>query len=496
MNLNPLPERLAMFSGRRTLAVIGPAMLALLATSPALAVDGKTPPPSTCTVELDLPEGTRVLVDGRDYGMKRTLSYDKLPAGKEFASTIELRLDRGAVAERRIKVRAGANLALTLADFVSAADGTATWRNPLAATRAATAAVSPDGKLVATIGAEPYVTEIFDAASGQSLFRLAEHKNNVRSLAFSADARRLVTGGTDNTVLVWDVSTGKRLLKFSPPEHPKWAATGVSNYRLRPIANMGEAIGAGMVDVLDQSLVEPLRARHSHVHSVVYSPDGKQILSAQFDGSVRLWDAQSGQQLRQYCGPTSAYSNDTLPSINTAAFSADGRRVVAADQTGYVRVWDKSSGQRQLQIRADEHAAYSAQFSPDGTRLLTVGLDRVARLWNTKDGKHEHLLFPGAAGSIGAACFAADGSVLTLGSDSTLRTWDAETGNETASVLFAPRFASKSQLVASLADDTVLTKGLFGYQTRNTNSGTVQQKFNSQPVGKALRGAAEPGNTR
>lgn len=442
--------------------------------------DGKTVPASpTCTVTLDLPDGTRVVVDGRDYGTKRTLAFEKLPAGREYTSTIRLTLERGAVAERRVKIRAGANLNLALADFVSATDGLATWRNPLAATRAASAAVSPDGRYVATISGDENVAEIFDAKSGQRLQRLAEHNQRIRSLAFSADGKRLVTSGEDNTVLVWDVASGKRVLKFTPPEHPKWAATSVPTHRFRPFMNLGEALGAGMVDVLDQSFVEPLRARHSHVHSVVFSPDGKQILSAQFDGSVRLWDAATGRETRQYCGPTSMYGNEFLPVINTAAFSADGRRVVAADQTGYVRVWDTSSGQRLLQIRADEHAAYSAQFSPDGKRLLTVGVDRVARLWNAADGKHEHLLYPGVSGSIDSACFAADGNVLTLGADSTLRTWDPETGKEVKNVVLAPRWTAKTLLVASLADDSLLTKGMLGFQTRDAGTGRIARQFHS-----------------
>jgi WD40 repeat protein len=357
-------------------------------------------------------------------------------------------------------------------------------REAFAATWAATATFSPDGKLAAVSTAGESAVEVFDVSSGQRLRRLTEHAKPARGVAFSPDSRRVVTCAEDNTVLVYDVASGKRVLRFTPPEHPKFLAQGSPHYRFRPMRNMGEALGAGLVNVLDQSLVEPLRQRLSHVHCVVYSPDGKRILSGQFDGSVRLWDAASGRQLRQFCGPTQAYSNDVLPAISTAAFSADGRRIVVADHTGYVRIWNTSTGQQLTSFRADGQDAKSAQFSPDGKDVLTLGADRVARVWDAASGKHLHLLFPGESGALSAACFASDGRVLSLGADSTLRTWDAASGKETTNVALAPRFTSKSLLAVNLAGDTVLNSGWRGLQTRDVATGRVVRVLSSAESGE------------
>src|SRR5688572_4402096 len=76
----------------------------------ALGVAPEFPKTSAdCTVELDLPEGTRVVVDGKDYDQRRTLTFQNLSPGREYTSIIELKLERGALAQRKVKIRAGSS---------------------------------------------------------------------------------------------------------------------------------------------------------------------------------------------------------------------------------------------------------------------------------------------------------------------------------------------------------------------------------------------------
>jgi hypothetical protein len=431
--------------------------------------------PRSAVLEIELPEGASLLVDGRDFGSAPKLTFNKLNAKTQYKSALRVKLADGMLVQRRVEFQAGDQLAWTWDEFLEG-DGVVSW-HPLLATRSAKAAISHDGRRV-LLPADNKSAALFDAASGEMLRRYQAHKKQLRGVAFSPDGRRVATCGEDNVIQIFDVDGEKPLRRIVPPEHPKWASTPAPGRRpLRPFANLGDAIGAGIGDALDQALVEPLRRRYSHVLSVVFSPAGRTLLSSQFDGSVRLWDVKTGRQLRQFCGPRAAYSNDSLPVISSAAFSQDGRFVVAADEQGWVRVWRTSNGRRTLRIRADKSRAVSAQFSSDGRYLLTLGADKVARIWDAESGKHLHLMYPGKSEGIRVACFASDGQVMTLGEDTAVRFWDAETGEETRSLGVGPSFVSKELLIADPTGDALLTDGLLGYQTRSIKSGFLLHVF-------------------
>lgn len=458
------PPRLLLFASLWLFASNDPATIAAVG-------DGE--PPAACIVRLDLPDETKVTVDGRDYGTSRELVFKQLNQGRTYQSKLQAATLDGGIGELRINLRAGVEMKLTLDDFKDETNALAAWRHPATATRASTAAFSPDGKYVAVAASDHKQVLLFDASSGKQIRRLPGHEQRVRGVAFSPNGRLLATCGEDNSIRVWKVANGERVRLISPPEHPKWAATPAPYRPLRPFRNLEEGIGAGIGDALDQALVEPFRRRLSQVHAVVFSPDGRFLLSGQYDGSVRLWETSSGRQRRQFCGPTVRYTNTFFPEINTAAFSPDGRQVVAADERGYVRTWDTETGRQRLRFRADEREALSAQFSPAADYILTAGADHVARIWDARSGKHLHLLYPGESGKIRVACFAPSGVVLTLGEDTAVRIWDPATGKETKRLPVGPSFVSKNLLVASPSGDSILTDGILGYQTRSSQTGRL-----------------------
>jgi dipeptidyl aminopeptidase/acylaminoacyl peptidase len=112
------------------------------------------------------------------------------------------------------------------------------------------------------------------------------------------------------------------------------------------------------------------------VSSATFSPDGTRVVTASFDNTARLWDAQSGQAI----GAPLQHEKD----VHSAAFSPDGTRVVTASFDNTARIWDAQSGQAIGAPLKHEEAVTSAAFSPDGTRVVTASMDGTARIWDAQ----------------------------------------------------------------------------------------------------------------
>jgi WD40 repeat protein len=120
-------------------------------------------------------------------------------------------------------------------------------------------------------------------------------------------------------------------------------------------------------------VTEPLK-HAPYVHSAQFSPDGKRVVTASYDNTARVWDAQTGQPLTEpfkHTGP-----------VSFAQFSPDGKRVVTASDDNTARVWDARTGQPLTEPLKYAGKVTSAQFSPDGKRVVTASGDTTARVWD------------------------------------------------------------------------------------------------------------------
>jgi WD40 repeat protein len=155
------------------------------------------------------------------------------------------------------------------------------------------------------------------------------------------------------------------------------------------------------------------------VTALAYSPDGHHIASGGNDGTLRLWDAATGQSVCVMEGHEG--------SVNSVAFSPDSRHIASGDSGGTLRLWNATTGQVLRMAQGHEGPVHSVAFSLDGRHIASGGSDGTLRLWDATTGQTLWMML-GHKGAVLSVAFSPDGRHIASGSsDGTLRLWDAVT---------------------------------------------------------------------
>jgi WD40 repeat protein len=144
---------------------------------------------------------------------------------------------------------------------------------------------------------------------------------------------------------------------------------------------MGERIAAGVGSVIQvwdsqtgANILTFEKVHKNGVNDLVYSPDGRSLVSVSEDATLCVWDAATGRLARSLIAGKLG--------IEEVAFSPDGQRIATASQDRMVKLWDVITGQQLIALRADPDQVWSVAFSPDGRLIASAGESGLIKLWD------------------------------------------------------------------------------------------------------------------
>lgn len=208
-------------------------------------------------------------------------------------------------------------------------------------------ALSRDGKWLVTAAGQ--TAHLWDLASAREIRTFRGHTKDILSLAVSNDGKRLATGGNDSTARLWDMDTGKEIFTFREPSAP-----------------------GSLRHVLRAAFREP----ENEINSVALSRDGKWLATGSEDHTARLWDLETGKEIRAFRGHSDR--------VCTVALSGDGQWLVTGSLDHTARLWDLATG-KEIRVFKVAHAGETLAISEDG-KWLVLAEDSGAQLWDLATG--------------------------------------------------------------------------------------------------------------
>jgi len=318
--------------------------------------------------------------------------------------------------------------------------------------------LSRDGRYAFSASSDQTL-KVWEVASGRCLRTVSDHTGAVHSVSWNSSGRYALSGGADQTLKLWETAgnrdrpaawevsrpveggasseaaaqfadTSARARRDLQRGDAQSAARSVRHARaLRGYQRHAEAVSCWAdlyrrlpkVAFADGWAERTLAGHTGGVNGVCLGSDGRTALSASSDGTLKLWELESGRCLRTFEGHTGA--------VQSIGWSLGGRYALSGGADRTLRLWEVSSGKCLRMFEGHAGAVTSGVESSDGRYALSGSADQTLRLWDSLSGRCLRT-YRGHTADVNSVCLGWDGRYALSGSsDTTLRLWDVATGN-------------------------------------------------------------------
>jgi len=247
---------------------------------------------------------------------------------------------------------------------------------------------------------------------------LTGHADKVWSVAVTPNQHDVVSSSRDETVRVWDLSSG-RLLRTLTGHTGSVGSVAVTPNGSEVVSGSGDRT-VRVWNLATGRLERTLTGHTDQVYAVAVTPDGQEVVSGSIDKTVRVWNLATGRLERTLTGHTN--------TVGAVAVTPDGRHVVSGSRDRTIRVWNLATGRLERTLTGHTNSVYAVAVTPDGQEVVSGSFDKTVRVWNLATGRLERTL-TGHTDVVHAVAVTPNGQEVISGSgDRTVRVWDLGSG--------------------------------------------------------------------
>jgi WD40 repeat protein len=337
-------------------------------------------------------------------------------------------------------------------------------------------AISGDGKLLASGISSEGAIQLWDVVTGQQLAPCEGHQAAITSLSIAPDGRSVATAGEDETIRVWEPSTGRELRRYPTGSNPSVVMSPDGRLMAAGSGRAGNASLKLLDTATGRTVRACLEADASPLGNLAYSADGTLLTAGGHGRRLVWWEVATGLPAGESASSNwafwaSAFSPEGKVLAMSLArrielrklhglelvrgfsaadqppgswcgfacltFSPDGQSLAAADgfwsgshdlpgppPDAAIRIYEVATGRERLVLKGHRWLVHAVQFSPDGRTLASGGDDGLVHLWDLPTGREWHR-FAGHRGAVTCLAFSPDGRTVISGSkDTTALVWD------------------------------------------------------------------------
>ncbi|OUL36678.1 hypothetical protein BV372_06145 [Nostoc sp. T09] len=256
---------------------------------------------------------------------------------------------------------------------------------------------SSDGKIIASTSDDGTIK--FWSYNGKLINTITDTKNRFTSLYFSPDSQFIAAASTEKSIKLYNINLANcpqaRSLGLHKQSLPSQAEISAINGKCYP-------------------LIKSFTGHNDIVSNVVFSPDGKTLVSVSRDKTIKLWRID-GSLIKTW--------NAHNGWVNTVSFSPDGQVIASGGEDNLVKLWQIADGKLLQTMTGHKERVTCVKFSPDGQIIASASGDKTIKFWN-RQGKILQTI-EGNTNQINSISFSPDGQLIAAGdADAMLKIWN------------------------------------------------------------------------